>query len=74
MINAQQPDVPAGATVTALSIGAGNKVPASQSSGNKDAYSSYLTFDGNRAHFTGQTCTQNTDCQTGQTCQSSVCK
>ncbi|MGH7294316.1 MAG: DUF4215 domain-containing protein [Polyangiaceae bacterium] len=74
VITPQQPDVPAGSSVTSLSLGAGNKVPASQTTGDKDAYSSYLTFAGNRAHFTGQSCTQSTDCQTGQTCQGSVCK
>jgi cysteine-rich repeat protein len=73
-INPEQPDVPANGTVTPLSLGAGNKVPTSQWNGDRDAYSSYLKFDGNRAHFTGETCTQNKDCQTGQMCQTGVCK
>lgn len=74
VVNPKQPDVPANGTVATLSLGAGNKVPASQSTGDKDAYSSFIQFDGERAHFTSQTCTANTDCQTGLTCQSNVCK
>jgi cysteine-rich repeat protein len=73
-INPQQPDVPFGSSVAPLSLGTGNKVPQSQSSGDKDAYSSYMTFDGNRAHFTSQTCTATPDCQAGLTCQTGVCK
>ena len=37
-----------------LTLGAGNKVPASQTTGNDDGYSSYLTFEGKRAHITGR--------------------
>jgi cysteine-rich repeat protein len=75
VVNPTQPDVPAsGSTAQTLSLGANNKIPASQTSGDKDAYSAFMTFTGNRAHFTGQTCTQNSDCQTGLTCQSGVCK
>jgi hypothetical protein len=42
--------------------------------GDRDAYSSYMQFDGERAHITSQTCTATTDCQTGLTCQTNVCK
>ena len=73
-INPEQPDVAANGTVAPLSLGTGNKVPASQWTGDKDAYSSYMQFVGERAHFTSQTCTTNTDCQSGLTCQSNVCK
>jgi cysteine-rich repeat protein len=73
-INPTQPDVPVGTTVTPLSLGAGNKVPSNLSTGNKDAYSSYFKFDGNRAHFTTQTCTATIDCQAGLTFQIGVCK
>ncbi len=72
-INPQQPDVPGTGTAT-LTLGAGNKVPAAQSTGNTNAYSSYMKFDGNRAHLTTQTCTVTADCQTGLTCQTGVCK
>jgi len=73
-INPTQPDVPFNGTVANLTLGPGNKVPANQTTGDKDAYSSYLKFDGNRAHFTSQTCTMTSDCQTGLTCQTGVCK
>jgi cysteine-rich repeat protein len=74
-IAAGQPDVAAnGGTVTHLSLGANNKVPTSATNGDEDGYSSYMTFGANRAHFTGQVCTANTDCQTGQTCNSGTCK
>ncbi len=36
-----------------LTLGAGNKVPSAQTTGNDDAYSSYMTFTANRAHVTG---------------------
>jgi cysteine-rich repeat protein len=75
VVNPTQPDVPAGSSVTSLTPDATtHKIPTSQTSGDKDGYSAYLTFTGNRAHFTGQTCAQNTDCQQGLTCQSNVCK
>lgn len=48
------PDV-AGSGTTPLTLGPGNKVPASQSTGNTNAYSAYFTFKANRAHFTGRT-------------------
>lgn len=75
-VNAQQPDVPAtaGGTVSTLTLGAGNKVPASQTANNDDAYSAYLKFDANRAHFTGENCTVATDCQPGQTCTAGKCQ
>jgi cysteine-rich repeat protein len=72
VVNPTQPDVPTPSKM--LSLGAGNKVPTSQTSGNTDAYSAYMTFAGNRAHFTSQTCAQSTDCQQGLTCQSGSCK
>lgn len=53
-INPTQPDVPSGGSVTPLSTsGSLNKVPTSQSSGNLDAYSSFMTFRARRAHITG---------------------
>ncbi len=75
-INARQPDVPAttGGTVKTLTLGTGNKVPASQTTGNNDAYSAYMKFDANRAHITGEDCTVTTDCQTGKTCVSGKCQ
>ncbi|HTQ41597.1 MAG TPA: hypothetical protein VMI75_02495 [Polyangiaceae bacterium] len=75
VINPTQPDVPAGSSVTKLTPDATtHKIPANVTSGDKDGYSAFMTFTGNRAHFTGQSCTQNTDCQQGLTCQSNVCK
>ncbi len=75
VVNPTQPDVPAGSSATMLTPDATtHKIPATQTSGDKDGYSAFMTFTGNRAHFTGQTCTQNTDCQQGQTCQSNACK
>ncbi len=65
--NATQPDVAASGTVKTLTA-TGNKVPASQTTGDLDAYSLYATFATNRAHFTSQTCTATSDCQTGKTC------
>jgi cysteine-rich repeat protein len=53
IINATQPDVDNGGTAT-LTLGTGNKVPASQTDGNLNAYSSYVTFTANRAHATGR--------------------
>lgn len=75
-INPLQPDVPAvsGGTVKTLALGAGNKVAASQTTGDLDAYSAYLTFDAKRQHITGETCAATADCQTGKTCMAGVCK
>jgi cysteine-rich repeat protein len=73
-VNPAQPDVPAGAMVTPLALGAGNKVPVATTMNDDDAYSSYLTFTANRAHFTGETCTTAAECQTGLTCTGGVCK
>ena len=73
-INPEQPDVPSGAAINPLALGANNKVPASQSTGDLDAYSSYLKFDANRAHFTGQDCAVTADCQTGKTCTANKCQ
>ena len=68
-MNPTQPDVGAnGGTTMPLSLGAGNKVQQNVSA-DQDAYSAYLTFTANRAHFTGETCTVTADCQTGKTCQ-----
>jgi cysteine-rich repeat protein len=55
VVTPAQPDVPApgSASVSPLSLGAGNAIPSSQSTGNNDAYSSYFKFDANRAHITG---------------------
>jgi hypothetical protein len=74
-VNATQPDVPpAGvATVTTLVAGANKKVtvPAAADS---EAYSAFLQFAANREHFTGESCTASTQCQTGQACTAGVCK
>jgi hypothetical protein len=73
-VNPTQPDVPSGATVQQLTVGGTlNKVQQNVAS-DMDAYSAYLTFTANRAHFTGETCTQTSDCQTGKTCTAGVCK
>jgi hypothetical protein len=55
-ITPTQPDVPkSGGSLTPLSVqGALNKVPASQTTGNMDAYSTYLQFRARRAHATGK--------------------
>jgi cysteine-rich repeat protein len=74
VVNAQQPDVAAAAAVQLLTLGTGNKVPSSQTTGNGDAYSAYLKFAVNRAHFTGENCAQTTDCQTGKTCVGGACQ
>lgn len=49
-IPASQPDVKNGGPT--LTPGTGKKIPASQTNGDTDAYSAYLTFAGNRAHAT----------------------
>jgi hypothetical protein len=74
-VNPTQPDVPAtsGGTVQTLSLGANNKVTQSTAN-NSDAYSAFLTFTANRAHFTGETCAMTTDCQTGKTCTGGHCQ
>jgi cysteine-rich repeat protein len=51
-VTGSQPDVPANTTVTTLSAGSGLKVPSSATDGDEDAYSSYFTFTGTRAHAT----------------------
>ncbi len=71
-VNATQPDVPAGATVQKLVIGANLKVTPAPTS-DMDAYSSYLTFTANRAHFSGESCTITSECQTGKTCTAGTC-
>ena len=73
-VNPTQPDVPAGATVTKLTLGANNKVPVATTMSDMDAYSAYLTFTANRAHFTGETCATTADCQTGKTCTAGTCQ
>jgi hypothetical protein len=74
-VNPTQPDV-AGTDgdIDALSLGAANKVPSGQTTGNDDSYSAYLTFQANRAHLTGETCTATTTCQAGQTCVAGLCQ
>jgi cysteine-rich repeat protein len=74
VVNAQQPDVAAAATVQQLTLGTGNKVPSSQTTGNEDAYSAYMKFTVNRAHFTGENCAQTSDCQAGKTCVAGACQ
>jgi hypothetical protein len=75
-VNPEQPDVPAmmGGNVQTLTLGAGNKVPTSQTIGNDDAYSAYLKFDANRAHLTGESCSTTADCQPGKTCNAGTCQ
>ncbi len=73
-VDPTQPDVPAGATVTALTLNATTHKVNQATANDDDAYSAYLTFTANRAHFTGQTCAATTDCQTGKTCTAGVCK
>jgi len=51
-VKPEQPDVPSGASVTPLSLNASNKV-AQMTVGDRDGYSIYLNFKGNRAHATG---------------------
>ena len=74
-VAATQPDVPpsSGGAVVPLTVGASGKVtvPAADED---EAYSAFLQFAVNRAHFTGESCTSATQCQTGQACTASVCK
>jgi cysteine-rich repeat protein len=74
VVNQQQPDVPVTATVQTLTLGAGNKVPSAQTTGNNDAYSAYMKFDTNRAHITGESCSQTSDCQMRKTCMGGACQ
>jgi cysteine-rich repeat protein len=74
VVNPQQPDVPSATTAQPLTLGTGNKVPTAQSMNNNDAYSAYMKVNLNRVHFTGETCAQTTDCQTGKTCVSAICQ
>jgi cysteine-rich repeat protein len=71
VINATQPDVPSGTTVTPLVLGPNNKVQ--QTAGDLDAYSAFMPFAANRAHFTGETCSVTADCQTGLFCTAGIC-
>jgi hypothetical protein len=71
-ITPTQPDVAGtSATIIKLTPGANKHVMVPDADGN--AYSSFFTFAANRAHFTGQSCTQGSDCQTGQTCTTGIC-
>jgi hypothetical protein len=74
-INATQPDV-AGTDgdIDTLTLGALNKVPLTLTTGNDDAYSSYMKWNANRAHITGETCTATSDCQAGKTCTGGLCQ
>jgi cysteine-rich repeat protein len=74
-INATQPDV-AGTDgdIDTLTLGALNKVPLTLTTGNDDAYSSYMKWNANRAHITGEACTATSDCQAGKTCTGGVCQ
>jgi|GEM_PF-837890 len=51
VVTAVQPDVDNGGP--ALSLGSNNKVPTSQTSGNKNAYSSWFRYRARRQHATG---------------------
>jgi cysteine-rich repeat protein len=74
-VNATQPDVPpsAGGAVVNLTVGAGGKVTV-PTADQDEAYSAYLQFAADRAHFTGESCTTATQCQSGQACTAGVCK
>jgi cysteine-rich repeat protein len=74
-VKATQPDVPptGGTSVATLKVGSSKKVTIP--TGDEDeAYSAYLQFAANRAHFTGESCTTASQCQSGQACTASVCK
>jgi cysteine-rich repeat protein len=73
VINPTQPDVAAGTSVQTLSVGANKKVTL-PSATDDDAYSAYLQFTANRAHFSGESCTTSAECQGGQACTSKVCQ
>jgi len=68
-----QPDVAAGASVQTLTVGGGKKVTL-PSATDDDAYSAFLQFTANRAHFSGESCTSSAECQAGQGCTAGVCK
>jgi hypothetical protein len=72
-VNPTQPDVPSGATVQKLTAGSDHKVTLPTMPDN-DAYSAFLQFTANRAHFTGESCTTTAECQTGQTCTTGDCE
>ena len=73
-INPTQPDVASGGAIQSLSVGGALNKVQQTTLGDKDAYSSFMTFDANRAHFTGETCATTADCQSGLTCTAAVCK
>jgi hypothetical protein len=73
VINPTQPDVAAGSSVQNLSLGGSINTVTPSPSGDMDAYSAYLTFTANRAHFTGETCSTTSQCQTGKTCTNGAC-
>ena len=74
VVNATQPDVGInGVPPTTLTIGANNKVVLNAADLG-DAYSAAFTFAADRAHFTGETCQSNGQCQVGQSCTAGVCK
>jgi hypothetical protein len=54
IINAYQPDAAGSGYQGTLTLGAGNKVPDSQVTGNTRGYSSFFTFTANRGHATGK--------------------
>jgi hypothetical protein len=70
VINPTQPDVGGAANLT---LGAQNKVILTAATMNL-AYSSAFTFAASRAHFTGETCQQDSECQVGQACSAGVCQ
>lgn len=75
VVNPTQPDVAAGTSVKTLTPGSKHIIPSTQTSGDMDAYSAFLTFTAKREHFTGQTCSATIPCQTGKTCNASnVCQ
>lgn len=67
-VNPTQPDVAANGTVQTLSVGGPFNKVTQNVTADADAYSAYLQFAANRAHFTGQTCAVTADCQAGKTC------
>jgi hypothetical protein len=67
------PDVPTPPATNPVALTPDNNKHVTVPGGDNDAYSAYLQFTANRAHFTGESCAMTTDCQTGQTCTGGVC-
>lgn len=73
VVKKTQPDVPgSGSQVTPLVADPSNR-KVSVPQGDTDSYSSYFTFRSQRAHISGQSCSDSADCQSGQMCVSNIC-